>query len=287
MTSISRPELSVKWWDAVKPPSVRGKHLDDALADFEKAAKRYEVDPDERAYSALSAAVAAITSAVQKAIRECDRKTEREIVAALETLSRVAKKRFDELVKQAERSRKNAEDEDEEEDEYEDEEEEGDDAPLLDPKRFKSLLKLLAKGPLPFACGYDRATTYFVLDRTRKGAALRTALEKAASCSGATYGSVWAERVCSCSRWAGRRSTASRSASAPTCATTNRCRTAGRDSWVSPTRKATRTRVETAVSRSSTPHVPSRSARRSGAAARTAGRTSRRRRSRSIDAVHN
>jgi peptidoglycan hydrolase-like protein with peptidoglycan-binding domain len=188
MNQLAKPSLSVKWWDSVRPKSGRGRDLENALGDYEKVSKRAS-DDDPQVLDDVSSSLKDVIDAATRAIRECDRTADREVVTKLQTLAGLAKRERElcdakskALAKVAQRNKN--EDVDDEDDA---------EAPLLATKRLKALLKVAQKNPLPFACGYEGKETFFVLDRTRRGASLKSALEKAASCRGSTFGTARVE----------------------------------------------------------------------------------------------
>jgi peptidoglycan hydrolase-like protein with peptidoglycan-binding domain len=188
MTQLAKPSLSVKWWDTVRPKSVRGKDLESALGQYEKVARHVD-DDDPQTLDDLSSALTDVIDAATRTTRECDRSTDRDVISALQGLVGIAKRERERRDAQAKAKSK----ETQRTKDADDDDAEAENAPLLAPKRLKALIKVAQKSPLPFACGYAGKVTYFVLDRTRRGVSLKSALEKAAPCKGSTFGTARVE----------------------------------------------------------------------------------------------
>jgi peptidoglycan hydrolase-like protein with peptidoglycan-binding domain len=186
MSQLAKPSLTVKWWDTVRPKGVRGQDLESALGRYEKVAKRAD-DDDPQTLDDVSSSLTDVIDAATRATRECDRATDRDVISALQGLVGVAKRERERCDAKAKAKTKEAQrNKDADADEAED-------APLLATKRLKALIKVAQKNPLPFACGYEGKNTFFVLDRTRRGASLKSVLEKAAPCKGSTFGTARVE----------------------------------------------------------------------------------------------
>ena len=166
MSSISRPELSSRWWKSSRPEAVLGRKLETAL-------KRYESLEDGDDPSALRAALESLSSAAAEAAKDCAREEEHDVEDALRDLARLIARRRKECCEHE------ADEEDEEEEEVDG----------LDPESLRTHMRLLAKGPLPFAFGVGNGgVVAFALDRKRKGPSLMSKLKQASGCTSATFG---------------------------------------------------------------------------------------------------
>lgn len=160
MSSISRPELSSGWWKDVKPANVRGRDLETALKEIEKAEKACKKDP--LSTDGMAKAVKSLKSAVSRTTREC--KGDKDVADALADLLELAEGRLEEL------------------------EARGDD-PLLDVRFLRDMMRWLKKGPMVFAVAVGSGDrTHLTLDRYKKGVPLMSKLKEASGCSLATYG---------------------------------------------------------------------------------------------------
>lgn len=180
MDSTPPPELSLAWWNAVRPARVRGRQLDNALADFEKAAAgRGDAD----GVRALARATTSLVAAVAKTVRECHPSEDRDVVSGLDQLALLAKARLDAGRRAAE----------EEEDDDGTSAADDSSADVLDRERLRRLMASLGQQPLAFACALDERAVHFALDRKRRGVALANAVEQASGCRGATHGTATLE----------------------------------------------------------------------------------------------
>jgi hypothetical protein len=177
MDDTQKPRLSLAWWNAVRPARVRGRQLDNALADFEKAAAG-RADAD--GVRALARATTSLVAAVGKTVRECHAVEDRAVVAGLEQLAQLAKARL-------EAGRRSAEEDDEDDGTAAADDSSAD---VLDPARLRRLMASLGAEPLAFACAFDAAATHFALDRRRRGVALANAVVQASGCTKATHGTA-------------------------------------------------------------------------------------------------
>ena len=60
----SKPEISKKWWSKEKPADIKGKELDGALGDCEKALAEASKKPDGDTLQAALDALEAVSDAV-------------------------------------------------------------------------------------------------------------------------------------------------------------------------------------------------------------------------------
>ena len=167
MPRLPSPELSPDWWKDVKPDAVRGRDLDKALRELEKAEEACAKDAS--ATRKVEKAVRSLARAVTRTIRECDEDADEDVIDALGELVELAEERLEELESQ------------------------GDD-PLFDVKRLRDQMRFLRKTPMTFALGLGTGDEiFFTLDRYKTGVPLMTQLKKASGCGLATYGIASAE----------------------------------------------------------------------------------------------
>lgn len=151
----SKPEISKKWWSKEKPADIKGKELDGALGDCEKALAEAGKKQDGDTLQAALDALEAVSDAIDKTIsKECDKKRHKDLIATLEKLGDIVEAKQKELEKIQESSEKDKEKEkgkDGEDDEDEDAK------TVFKPEYLARMIKMLRGGEmLQFALGLDK-----------------------------------------------------------------------------------------------------------------------------------
>ncbi len=167
-------DLSRRWWRENRPESVPGRKLEGALERYERLLHDAEhgggADSD-----ALLDALERLDGAAEETAKECMRQGERETAQDLRDLARL-------IAREKKEARRGGCGDDDD----------GDDVPgglALDAETLRKHMRLLAKGPLPFAFGLGSGGAgCLVLDRKRKGASLMAKLKQASGCKSATFG---------------------------------------------------------------------------------------------------
>jgi hypothetical protein len=161
----SKPEISKKWWSKEKPADIKGKELEGALGDCEKALAEASKKPDGDTLEKAIDALEAVSDAIEKTVdKECDKKKHKDLIATLEKLGDLVEDKQEELEKAQEACEKEGEDKEE------DEEEDG--KTVFKPEYLARMIKMLRGGELlQFALGLNKqspADSKLVLCNKRK-----------------------------------------------------------------------------------------------------------------------
>lgn len=87
----SQPQLSAKWWSAVRPSGVdEKKNLEKALSKAEKAlGDQQKKSDDPKAIDGCLTALKALPTAISKTVKECDKKTHKDELKGLQDLKKL------------------------------------------------------------------------------------------------------------------------------------------------------------------------------------------------------
>ena len=147
----SKPEISKKWWSKEKPADIKGKELDGALGDCEKALAEAGKKQDGDTLQAALDALEAVSDAIDKTIsKECDKKKHKDLIATLEKLGGIVEAKQKELEKAQEAcDKEKGKDGEDDEDE--------DAKTVFKPEYLARMIKMLRGGEmLQFALGLDK-----------------------------------------------------------------------------------------------------------------------------------
>ncbi len=174
MKASDKPEISKKWWLKEKPADIKGKELEGALGDCEKALADAKRKEDSDTVKAALAALASLSAAVDKTIKkECDKKKDKDLITVLGKYDDLISDEREELEKAQSAADKEADGEDEDS-----EEEKG----ILKPEYLERMIKLLRGGQqLQFCFGLNKqapAESRLLLCNKRKPERLHKALRQ-------------------------------------------------------------------------------------------------------------